>query len=174
MQKRIVSRIGAFIRKHWVKVCGGQQLIEIWNITLFHLASTCIYGKILTWAFPACTPYSRWGSSTSRNWRASRGRWCAREISNSSSDFLRLRSACSSRSIGRREASIYHGHWRSGVLHARWHPSLLGLLWRGFAMSFLTSPSFFCRLLAPSTYLYGLVFLSAVWERGQPFSFCLF
>ena len=33
-------------------------------------------------------------------------------------DLLRLRSACSSRSIGRREASIYHGHWRSGGLHA--------------------------------------------------------
>ena len=31
---------------------------------------------------------------------------------------LRHRSACSSRSIGRREASIHHGHWRSGGLHA--------------------------------------------------------
>ena len=35
-----------------------------------------------------------------------------------SCNLLRLRSACSSRSIGRREASIHHGHWRSGGLHA--------------------------------------------------------
>ena len=33
-------------------------------------------------------------------------------------DLLGLRSACSSRSIGRREAAIYHGQWRSGGLHA--------------------------------------------------------
>ncbi len=58
-------------------------------------------------------------------------------------------------------------------LHASWQPSLLGLLWKCIAMSFSASPSFFCRLLAPSTYLYGRVFLPAVWQRGQPFSFSL-
>ena len=64
-----------------------------------------------------------------------------------------LRSACASRCIGRREISISHGHWWSGGLHASWHPSLPGLLWRCFAMSSSASPSFFCRLLAPRTYL---------------------
>ena len=39
--------------------------------------------------------------------------------------YFRLRSACPFRSIGRREASICHGHWRSGGLHASWHLYLL-------------------------------------------------
>ena len=50
--------------------------------------------------------------------------------------YFRLRSACSSRSIGRREASIYHGHWRSGGLHASSHPSLLILTGLNYCTTF--------------------------------------
>ena len=73
---------------------------------------------------------------------------------------LRLRSACFSWIIGLREVSISYGHWRSGELHL-------------FEDALPYLPSFFCRLLAISTLLYVRVFLSAVWERGQPFPFSL-
>ena len=76
--------------------------------------------------------------------------------------------------IVRREASIFHGHRRSCALHASWHPSLPGLLWTYFAMSSSASPSFFCRLLAPSALLNMRIFLSAVGRRGLPFPFTLY
>ena len=58
----------------------------------------------------------------------------------SSLTYLGLRSACSSRSIERRDTSIHHGHWRTGGPHASWHPSLSGLLGMYSAMSSLASP----------------------------------
>ena len=71
--------------------------------------------------------------------------------------YFKLRiSACSSRSIGQREVSIYLCHWRSCGLHASRHLSISGLLGMYSAMSSSAYPTFFypvhcCKSFSPQS-----------------------
>ena len=105
-----------------------------------------------------------------------RKRSCWRQFRINIHDLLRLRSACSEH----RATRSLHLAWSLAILQApcQLNPSLPGLLWMYFAMSSSASPSFFCRLLAPSTLLYVLgvrclLNLSAIFQHTWLNSFYL-
>ena len=94
--------------------------------TAHHLASECplhsCCGDVVTlnkkarYGFATCSVSYRWflNQTPEEEEVEEEEEYEEGEEEEDEEDLLRLRSACSSRSIGRREASIHHGHWRSG------------------------------------------------------------